>query len=139
VYQSHFHSTFNAHHLSVSIIRQSSFLNTVNWRHHPSYIRPPWSLHAQRGSGTARMPFLAAKAEPTSHGRRGVDKGKRHALPNRLRPVWTRTFQRLPAPWPTSAQGTVDGVLGTPHYTAAIGMVFTQGLDNLKCPRPVDV
>ena len=59
---------------------------------------------AQRGSGAARISFVAAKDEPppTSHGRRGVGKGKRHALPNRLRPVWTRTFQRLPAPRPTS-------------------------------------
>ena len=26
-------------------------------------------------------------------------------------------------------QGTVDGVLGTSHYTAAMGIVFTHGLE----------
>ena len=46
-HQSHFQSTFNAHHLSVSIIRQSSSLNTVNWRHHLLYIHPPCKILAK--------------------------------------------------------------------------------------------
>ena len=83
----------------------------------------------QRRSGAARMPFLAAKDEPPpTHGRRGVGKGRRHALPNRLRPVLTRPFQCLPAPWPTSPRRAPSTVYYG-HYTAAMGMVFTHGVE----------
>jgi len=88
----------------------------------------------QRGSGAARMSFLAERTCPprAEHGKRGVGKGKRT-----LAPTAKRAQSNLDTKFPTfasamvnlTAQGTVDGALGSSHYTTAMSMVFTHGLE----------
>jgi len=80
------------------------------------------------------MPFLAAKdvPPPVEHGKRGVGKGKRTLAPTAKRaqfsldtnfPAFASAMSKL------TAQGTVDGALGSSHYTAAMSMGFTHGLE----------
>jgi len=86
----------------------------------------------QRGSA-ARMPFLAAMdvPPPAENGKRGVGKDKR-----KLAPTAKRAQSSLDTNFPAfasamgnlTAQGTVDSALGC-HYTAAMSMVFTHGLE----------
>jgi len=93
----------------------------------------PVTVH--RGSGAARMPFLAAMDVPlpAEHGKRGVGKGM-----CKLAPTAKRAQSSLDTNFPAfasamanlTAQGTVDGApLGSSHYTAAMSMVFTHGLE----------
>jgi len=68
-----------------------------------------------------------------THGRRGASKGKRTLAPTAKQAqtsLDTNFLAFASAMTNLTAEGTVDGVLGTSHYTAAMGMVFTQ------CPRP---
>ena len=69
---------------------------------------------------------------PAEHGKRGVGKGKR-----KLAETAKRAQSSLDTNFPAfasamanlTAQGTVDGALGSSHYTAAMSMVFTRGLE----------
>jgi len=87
----------------------------------------------QRGSA-ARMPFLAAMdvPPPAENGKRGVGTDK-----CKLAPTAKRAQSSLDTNFPAfasamanlTAQGTVDSALGWSHYTAAMSMVFTHGLE----------
>ena len=54
----------------------------------PSRPQPQDSHNSAARKRRRARAFPTAKDNPTSHGRRGVGKGKLHALPNRLRLVW---------------------------------------------------
>ena len=88
----------------------------------------------QRGSGAARMPFLAARTcpPPAEHGKRGVGKGMRTLAPTAKRAqssLDTKFSAFASAMANLTAQGTLDGALGSSHYTAAMSLVFTHSLE----------
>jgi len=88
----------------------------------------------QRTSGAARIPFLTARTcpPPAEHGKRGVGKGKRT-----LAPTAKRAQSSLDTKFPDfasamanlTAQDTLDGALGSSHYTTTMSMVFAHGLE----------